>query len=148
MRWERGRILGDRIRQSWKARLGLSACAAALACAGALYLYFMGPGNIPLICVFHEVTGLYCPGCGGTRAFRLLLSGHILQSFLYHPAVVLTAVLYVWFMVSHTAEILSKGRLKIGLPYTDKFLYLEVVVIIFQCIIKNFAKIFWGTGIL
>ena len=99
-------------------------------------------------CLFHSLTGLYCPGCGGTRAFRLLLSGHILQSFLYHPAVVLTGVLYVWFMVSHTAEILSKGRLKIGLPYTDKFLYLEVVVIILQCIIKNFAKIFWGTGIL
>lgn len=99
-------------------------------------------------CVFHSLTGLYCPGCGGTRACRLLLSGHIFQSFLYHPGVLLAAVLYVWFMVSHTIEFVSKGRLKIGLPYTDKFLYLEVVVIILQCLAKNMMKILGGTGIL
>lgn len=99
-------------------------------------------------CVFHSLTGLYCPGCGGTRACRLLLSGHIFQSFLYHPGVLLAAALYVWFMVSHTIEFVSKGRLKIGLPYTDKFLYLEVVVIILQCLAKNMMKILWGTGIL
>lgn len=99
-------------------------------------------------CVFHSLTGLYCPGCGGTRACRLLLSGNIFQSFLYHPGVLLAAVLYVWFMVSHTIEFVSKGRLKIGLPYTDKFLYLEVVVIILQCLAKNMMKILWGTGIL
>ena len=99
-------------------------------------------------CVFHSLTGLYCPGCGGTRACRLLLSGHIFQSFLYHPGVLLAAVLYVWFMVSHTIEFVSKGRLKIGPPYTDKFLYLEVAVIILQCLAKNMMKILWGTGIL
>lgn len=99
-------------------------------------------------CVFHSLTGLYCPGCGGTRACRLLLSGHIFQSFLYHPGVLLADVLYVWFMVSHTIEFVSKGRLKIGLPYTDKFLYLEVVVIILQCLAKNMMKILWETGIL
>ena len=99
-------------------------------------------------CVFHSLTGLYCPGCGGTRACRLLLSGHIFQSFLYHPGVLLAAALYVWFMVSHTIEFVSKGRLKIGLSYTDKFLYLEVAVIILQCLAKNMMKILWGTGIL
>lgn len=99
-------------------------------------------------CVFHSLTGLYCPGCGGTRACRLLLSGHIFQSFLYHPGVFLAAALYVWFMVSHTIEFVSKGRLKIGLSYTDKFLYLEVAVIILQCLAKNMMKILWGTGIL
>lgn len=98
--------------------------------------------------MFHSLTGLYCPGCGGTRACRLLLSGHIFQSFWYHPGVVVAAALYVWFMVSHTIESLSKGRLKIGLPYTDKFLYLEAAVIILQCFVKNLVKILWGTGIL
>lgn len=99
-------------------------------------------------CLFHSLTGLYCPGCGGTRACRLLLSGHILQSFVYHPGVFLAAVLYAWFMASHTIELLSKGRLKIGLPYSDKYLYLEAAVIILQCLMKNLVKIFWGIGIL
>ncbi len=34
-------------------------------------------------CMMQKLTGLYCPGCGGTRAVRALLAGHPLQSFLY-----------------------------------------------------------------
>ena len=32
-------------------------------------------------CVFHEVTGLYCPGCGGTRAVGALLQREAVLSF-------------------------------------------------------------------
>lgn len=38
-------------------------------------------------CLFHLLTGFYCPGCGGTRAIRLMLQGHWLQSLQYHPFV-------------------------------------------------------------
>ena len=90
----------------------------------------------------------YCPGCGGTRAVRLLLTGHIWKSFLHHPGVLFAAALYLWFMVSQTIERLSKGKLEVGLPYSDRFLYWEIVVILIQCLIKNLVKIFWGIGIL
>ena len=135
--------------RKYRAVRGLLVLAAAAAfLGGCVYLFRHNPMVYPIPCMFHALTGLYCPGCGGTRACRLLLSGHIFQSFLYHPGVILAAALYVWFMVSHTIEYLSKGRLRIGLPYTDKFLYLEVAVILFQCLLKNMVKILWGTGIL
>ncbi len=38
-------------------------------------------------CAFHQMTGLYCPGCGGTRAFYALLDGDLVRSLLYHPIV-------------------------------------------------------------
>ena len=43
-------------------------------------------------CLFHLLTGLYCPGCGGTRAFRALLAGNLLLSIRYHPLVAYMAV--------------------------------------------------------
>lgn len=42
-------------------------------------------------CLFHLLTGLYCPGCGGTRAVWYLLHGQILKSIQYHPLVPYTA---------------------------------------------------------
>ena len=40
-----------------------------------------------LPCLFRAMTGLYCPGCGGTRAVQYLLQGRLLLSLRYHPLV-------------------------------------------------------------
>ncbi|MFR1833570.1 MAG: DUF2752 domain-containing protein [Lachnospiraceae bacterium] len=45
-----------------------------------------------LPCLFRLFTGLYCPGCGGTRAVQALLSGQIGKSLYYHPFVLYAAV--------------------------------------------------------
>ncbi len=39
-------------------------------------------------CVFHELTGLYCPGCGATRALRALSHGQVWVAFCYNPLLV------------------------------------------------------------
>ncbi len=45
--------------------------------AGVLWLIETGRfGWLPR-CVFHEVTGLHCPGCGTTRALHALLHGQV-----------------------------------------------------------------------
>ena len=78
---------------------------------------------------------------------RALLQGDFLQSFVYHPVVVYGAVLYVWFMVSHTIEYLTRGRWRIGMQYTDKYLYGAVGIILAQWVVKNAVKAIWGVGI-
>ena len=40
-------------------------------------------------CAFHEVTGLYCPGCGSTRFLHSLLQGDIAAALGYNPLAVL-----------------------------------------------------------
>ena len=52
-------------------------------------------------CIFRQMTGLYCPGCGGTRAAIALLSGHPVRSFLLHPIILYgaaagAALLFFW----------------------------------------------------
>ena len=48
-------------------------------------------------CPLHEFTGLYCPGCGSTRALYQLAHGHLLAAFRFNPlAVVALPVLAIW----------------------------------------------------
>ena len=54
--------------------------------------------GIPLPkCIWHELTGLPCPGCGGTRCARAIVSGSIGTAFVMNPLVFASlgaAVLY------------------------------------------------------
>jgi hypothetical protein len=55
--------------------------AATVLGSGAV-LFFFNPGTHGFypVCLFHKLTGLNCPGCGGTRAAYQLLHGHLLRA--------------------------------------------------------------------
>ena len=62
---------------SARGRLLLGLGAPALLCLG---LWWLRRGG-HLLCVFYELTGLYCPGCGSGRAARALLRGDFPAAF-------------------------------------------------------------------
>lgn len=99
-------------------------------------------------CLFHSVTGYYCPGCGGTRAVRALLSFRLAESLRYHPLVPYAALLGGWFMVSQTIERISRGRLPIGMHYRDIYLWIAAAVLAGNFLIKNLALGIWGLDLL
>lgn len=43
--------------------------------------------HIAIPCIFNEITGLYCPGCGITRAILSLLKGDLYQAFRYNSII-------------------------------------------------------------
>ena len=61
--------------------LWLGVSLAAL--AGAWFWTRLGLAT-PL-CVFHEVTGWACPGCGATRCVRAVFHGEMRTAFLVNP---------------------------------------------------------------
>jgi hypothetical protein len=72
--------------------------------AGGAVLFFFDPtknGFYP-ICQFHQLTGLYCPGCGATRATYQLLHGNFLAALhdnaLYVLALAGLALRGVWYL--------------------------------------------------
>ena len=75
-------------KQEW-ITLGLLLAVGAAAC---VVLLLIPPGSpqsrwLPR-CMFHEMTGLYCPGCGATRALSALLHGEIGLSLHNNPLLV------------------------------------------------------------
>ena len=102
--------VGYPLQMTASARNRLAAAAiAATAIAAALFLAAHRPedgGPFPP-CLFHLATGIYCTGCGGTRAAYLALHGDIAgamgQNALYtlaFPAAALYVAGSIWFAVS------------------------------------------------
>lgn len=48
--------------------------------------------QLPIQCPFKWLTGIPCPGCGGTRALIAILHGHIIEAFLINPLSVLLII--------------------------------------------------------
>ncbi len=68
---------------------------AALLALGFAYAAYLQFGGVPIPCVFHEITGLKCPGCGVTRMCMALLQGKVSAAFAANPAVFLFLPLIV-----------------------------------------------------
>ncbi len=98
-------------------------------------------------CLFRTITGLYCPGCGGTRALIALLHGNLILSFFYHPLVLYVAVLAVIYLVSCVVSFAAKEP---GFRFNPGSAYLvtALVIIIINFLVKNYFLIFRGIDIL
>ena len=70
--------------------------AAALFLLLKLYLDQIAIFHIP--CALWFLTGLYCPGCGGTRSIKAMLNGQLWLAVRYNPGVPLLALLgLLWY---------------------------------------------------
>ncbi len=83
--------------------------------AALLYLRLFNPAtgaSFYLRCPFNALTGLYCPGCGSTRAAHQLLHGHFAAALALNPLLVLLLPFLGYAFVSY-ALMGIRGR---GLP--------------------------------
>ena len=72
----------------------LAAIVSLLAAGVYLALNRPEPGSF-IPCIFNMATGLYCPGCGGTRAAHLALNGDLVGALRQNALVVLALPLLV-----------------------------------------------------
>ena len=65
--------------------------ASGFLALGAGLLYWFNPAEVYFFpkCPLHALTGLYCPGCGTTRAVHYLLHGKLSEAFAMNPLMVL-----------------------------------------------------------
>ena len=84
-----------------------------------------------LLCLFYELTGLYCPGCGSGRAALALLHGHFPEALRCNPLLFLLGLpcgaLLVWEYLRFVFP--GLGLKKIRLPDWTARLALGVIVV-------------------
>lgn len=87
------------------------AAGSGIVMAG-LYVLLQLAGILPSFpCPVHEILGIYCPGCGGTRAVLSLFHGHVLQSLFYNPAVLFGGLLVLYYEIGAIVTIVRRdGR--------------------------------------
>ena len=72
--------------------------------AASLLIVSLAP-HIPMLCVFHRLTGFPCPACGSCRCVHELLAGHFLEAWLTQPLITVLVVMaaafaaYSWIVV-------------------------------------------------
>lgn len=114
-----------------------------------LYRLFPAPfSKLLLPCMVQSILGIYCPGCGGTRAVIAFFHGDFLGSLACHPLVPYTAVFGGWFLISQTIARATKHRLDIGMKYKDGYVWAALVIVIVNFILKNLLLIVWKVDLL
>ncbi len=94
-----------------------------------LIAVFIGYGyRIP--CIFHEITGLYCPGCGGTRMCLSLLKLDIYQAFRYNMLLTIA----IPFIILH---FICRYIFKLKYKIPNWFIYFLIVIVLVFGILRN-----------
>ncbi len=104
-------------------------------------------GLLPGFCLFRSLTGIYCPGCGATRAFHMLLRLDIKTSLIYNPVVLYSVALGLIFYVSQTLRFISRGRLP-GLHISPLSPLAGAGLLLVNWLVKNTLLLFCGISLI
>ncbi len=77
-------------------------------------------------CSFYEMTHLYCPGCGGTRATASLLKLDIISSFKYNAIVPIGFSVFLFYDIT-----ILKSILKNDTSFFDNHKFMPVLFFVF-----------------
>ena len=65
-----------------------------------VYVYFKDPFKGPILpCIFNKITGLYCPGCGMTRAVNSIFNFKFYQAFRFNALVFIMPIMLVIYYI-------------------------------------------------
>ncbi len=103
--------------------------AATVLGSGAV-LFFFNPsthGFYP-VCLFHKLTGLNCPGCGGTRAAYQLLHGHLLNALRDNALFILTLAALTMRGLWFVARRIRQQPATLAVPPKALWVYLALAI--------------------
>ena len=113
----------------------LARCTIVLL-AGLLYALFVRVTEWKIPCLFYEITGLNCPGCGVTRMAMALLRFDITAAFEYHPVLFCSILpLGICFGVQ-AIRYVKEGETEFS-KWQNVIIWLVIVALFLFCVYRN-----------
>ncbi len=103
-------------------------------------LYFLFPvANYRFFpkCIFHELTGLYCPGCGSQRAFSALLHGDLLLALHDNLLMVCSIPLLIYSAYIFTWNTFHQQKKRQRFFYSPAFVKSFLLLLIAFAVLRN-----------
>ena len=116
--------------------VGIGAPAAALALAAIFLTLKKTPP-----CLFYEITGLYCVGCGTGRALMALLQGRLYAALRYQPMLICMPVLVYYVVKLYVAFVFGRDILPFPKVKSKWVAIVITVVIVAYWILRNVPAI-------
>jgi hypothetical protein len=110
--------------------------AGGLLLSGCVALALVDPSHGPPICPFKALTGLDCPGCGGTRAAHSLFSGHLGEALNHNVLAVIAMPVLLWAIFVELTKLLGGPRWR-GFSLSPRWTAVAVVVLAVFWVVRN-----------
>lgn len=88
-------------------------------------------------CNFYKWTGLYCPGCGDTRAVIALMNGDILLSLRQNALIVVLLLIAIALYIELFLKVVFEKRFKSPI-LNLKFLCIFLILFAIYSVVRNF----------
>ena len=113
-------------------------------------LFWLAVGGIALVlllrpegsgfglpCVVHRLTGLFCPGCGSSRALGSLLRLDFYQAFRWNPLVVMLLPFALFYLVWGSVSWVRVGRNTLDDRIPSKLLWAVLAAALVFFVLRN-----------
>lgn len=110
--------------------------AGGLLLGGCVALAVVDPTHGPQLCPFKAVTGLDCPGCGGTRAAHQLFTGHLGAAVDFNVLAVLAMPFILWGLFVSLTAMLGGPRWR-GVSLSPAWTRVALIVVVAFWVLRN-----------
>lgn len=103
---------------------------------GLLYGWLCVHTGVAVPCVFYQITGYSCPGCGVTRMCLNILKGNIPEAIRCNPALFFCLIPLLFVFADSIIRYIKNGERKLR-KWQEIVLYIVIAVLLIHGVIRN-----------